>query len=455
MRMPDKKVEKALMGKDKHRVLLFGKRTFGPKRLTNIESNLWYVDQIRFPDEHKKWKDLSSYTLVILDYSTFYSTDEEIFSTDEEIVHPKEIFEKQMIKALTRGTSFCILHYDEDVPEYNKSNPQEGWMSKEDARKYRQLQVGFRWLNEFSIRPFRHYEPIMKGQLKRNEFKGYIENWGTSKIVFKSYGKGSYSDIIYQLDEDFALAFTLNFRAGKLIYMPCQRNFYQLEVLTDTFRTLIDSLITYLAKIRIEPPKWANVPIFSKEEKLVKEKADLEYKLEKKREELNIFNSAKQLLFQSEYGLEEALPRFLSEQCGILTKREETYLEDFWLLDDNKERIAICEVKSYNKGFKKTGLFNLYNHRDEYNLGDTFPAILFVNANLNAVSWEQKNKPIDKQDYRKATDKHILIVRIEDLLFAWQALKEGVITANQLLNIFRKEVGWLRFRKDSSWEILK
>jgi len=78
-----------------------------------------------------------------------------------------------------------------------------------------------------------------------------------------------------------------------------------------------------------------------------------------------------------------------------------------------------------------------------------------VNANLNAASWEQKSKPIDKQDYKEAADKHILIVRIEDLLFAWQALKERVITANQLLNIFRKEVGWLRFRRDSSWEILK
>jgi len=447
MRMPDKKVEKALMGKDKHRVLLFGKRTFGPKKLTNIESNLWHVDQICFPDVDKKLEYLSNYTLVILDYSTFYST-------DKEIVRCKEIFEKQMANALSRGTSFCILHYDEDVPGDEYDHREGLRMSKKDVRKYRQLQIGFRWLNDFSIRPFRHDEPIIKGQLERNEFKRYIDNWGASKMFFEPYEGGSYSDIIYKL-KDFALAFTLDFKPGKLIYMPCQRNFYQLEVLTDTFRTLIDSLITYLAKIRIEPPKWANVPIFNEEERLVKEKADLEHKLKKKHEELNIFSSAKQLLFQSEYGLEEALPRFLSEQCGILAKREEAYMEDFWLLNDNEEKVVICEVKSYNKGFKKTGLFNLYNHRDEYNLGDTFPAVLFVNANLNAAFWEQKSKPIDKQDYKEAADKHILIVRIEDLLFAWQALKERVITANQLLNIFRKEVGWLRFRRDSSWEILK
>jgi len=450
MRMPDKKIEKALMGKDKHRVLLFGERTFGSKKLTNIESNLWHVDQICFPDEHK-WEDLSSYTLVILDYSTFY------YSTNEEIVRCKEIFEKQMRKALDGGTSFCILHYDEDVPGDEYDFREGRRMKKEDVRKYRKLQIGFRWLNDRSIRPFRYDEPIIDGQLKRNEFKRYIDNWGASKMGFVFYRKGSYSDIIYKkFNENVALAFTLDFKPGKLIYMPCQRNFSHLEVLTDTFRTLIDSLITYLTKIRIEPPKWANVPIFSKEEKLVKEKADLEYKLKKKQEELDIFNSAKQLLFQSEYGLEEALPRFLSEQCGILTKREERYKEDFWLLDDNEERIAICEVKSYNKGFKKTGLFNLYTHRDEYNnLSDTFPAILFVNANLNAASWEQKNRPINKQDYKEAADKHILIVRIEDLLFAWQALKDKAITKNRLLDIFKNEIGWLKFEKDKTWEILK
>ncbi len=172
-------------------------------------------------------------------------------------------------------------------------------------------------------------------------------------------------------------------------------------------------------------------------------------------EKLDIVDSAKQLLFQSEYGLEEALPRFLQGQCKIFTQREETYKEDLWLLDPVAQKVVICEVKSYVKGFEKSGLFNLYNHRESYGSDESFPAVLFVNANSNAASWEQKGRPIDKQDYEEAADKHILIVRIEDLLFTWQAFRDGVIDSNKLLAIFQDNVGRLKFKKDRYWEILK
>jgi len=198
-----------------------------------------------------------------------------------------------------------------------------------------------------------------------------------------------------------------------------------------------------------------NNSYFGEEERLFQEKSHLKDKLTECEGKLDIFYSAKQLLFQSEYGLEDALPKFLKEQCGINIKREETYKEDFWILNLKGELVAICEVKSYVKGFKKSGLFNLYSHRESYNLEENFPAVLFVNAHLNAASWEQKDKPIDKQDYEEAADKHILIARIEDLLFAWQAIREGVLGSDQLLNILVKEVGWIKFKIDKSWEILK
>ena len=188
---------------------------------------------------------------------------------------------------------------------------------------------------------------------------------------------------------------------------------------------------------------------------MAEEKVGLESRLAEYQDKLGIFHSAKQLLFQSEYGLEEALPRFLQEQCEVSTERKETYREDFWLLDPSDQKVVICEAKSYVKGFRKSGLFNLYNHRESYGLNEGFPAVLFANANLNAASWKQKDRAIDKQDYREAAHKHILIVRIEDLLFAWQALREGTIDENKLLSIFKDRVGWLRFERNKSWEILK
>lgn len=447
MKSYSKRTERALMGKEKHRVLIFGKRTYGSIRL-NISLDLFDVELIDFPGpDYEKMKELSEYTLIILDYS--------VFSSEGRIGYEKaqEIFEKQMLKALKRGTSFCFLHYDDVVPREDKYNHTHG-MNKEDVKECRRLQIGFYWLDEFDIKPIKFDQPVIYSGVMRNEFKKYMEQAGASRIIFASYGKEPFSDVIAG-KKNYPLAFTLNLFKGKLIYFPCQRDFSRPDMLAETFTVLIDSLITYLTKSRMELPEWARIPTFDEEEKLTKEKAGLEGKLRECQERLDTFHSAKQLLFQSEYGLEEALPRFLQEQCEVSTERKETYREDFWLLDPSGQKVVICEAKSRVKGFRKSGLFSLYNHRESYGLNEGFPAVLFVNAHLNAASWEQKDKPIDERDYKEAADKHILIVRIEDLLFAWQALRESIIDANKLLGIFREGVGWLRFKRDHAWEILK
>lgn len=449
MKRGTKKTERALMGKEKHRVLIFGQRTCGPKAL-NINPDFCDVELILFPYGYERLKNLSDYTLVVLDYSAFLAEDRTSVYGKEQ-----EVFEKQMLQASDSGTCFCILHYDEMVPEHDRYADQQGYMDERGIENCRRLQVGFRWLQKFDIRPLRLDSPFISGELRRNEFKRYIDRWGASKNAFRPYGQGSFSDIIVGLEKEYALAFALDVRRGKLIYLPCQRDFSRPQVLTNAFTILVDSLITYLTKSRMELPEWARIPIFDEEEKLAKEKADVESTLLEYQDKLDAFYSAKQLLFQSEYGLEEALPRFLQEQCDIPVEREETYKEDLWLLDPEGNKVVICEVKSYVKGFKKSGLFHLYNHRESYGLDESFPAVLFVNAHLNAASWEQKDRPIDKQDYKEAANKHILILRIEDVLFAWQALREGIIDPNGLLRIFRDEVGWLKFNRDKSWRIVK
>jgi hypothetical protein len=442
-----KEIEKTLIGKEKHRVLLFGERTC--KDYLDINLDYCVIDVIPFPTGYKNLKTLSDYTLVILDYSAFMQAVAGVYEKEQ------EIFEKQMHQALDLGTCFCFLHYDDIVPADDQYNYRQGHMDEKDIGKCLRMQIGFRWLKYFDIRPMRFDNPICFGEARRNEFKKYIDRWGASKLAFSSYGKETFSDIIVQLGNKFVLAFTLNQERGKLIYLPCQRDFSRKDVLQECFVTLIDCLITYLSKSRMELPEWAAIPIFGEEEKLFQEKSNLKDKLTECEGKLDMFYSAKQLLFQSEYGLEDAVPKFLNEQCGINIKREETYREDFWILNQESELSAICEVKSYVKGFKKGGLFNLYNHRESYNLEESFPAVLFVNANLNAASWEQKDRPIDKQDYEEAANKHLLILRIEDLLFAWQAIREGALTPDKLTKIFNREVGWLKFKKDKTWEILK
>ena len=69
MKIYAKDVERALMGKEKHRILLFGKKTFHTPLTIKLDS--CEVEQVLFPDDGRMPRTLSEYTLVILDYSAF------------------------------------------------------------------------------------------------------------------------------------------------------------------------------------------------------------------------------------------------------------------------------------------------------------------------------------------------------------------------------------------------
>ncbi len=442
-----KRTDATLSGRDKHRVLIFGERTCGSKT-TPITHDLCSVEIIRFPSDYDQMKDLSGYNLVILDYSAFLREQHGVVSSVYE--KEQEVFEKQMLHAAGSGTSFCIVHYDEDVPREDPYSG-AGRMNEDDVKECRRLQIGFRWLEKFSIKAVRLDSPILLSNTVRNEFQAYVDRWGTSKLAFRPYGDGALSDVIVGLTDDYTSGFALDFGRGKLIYLPCQRDFSRPRNTRDLFNRLIDSVTTYLTRTRTDLPPWARTPLFPEEEELARKKVDRERELAECEDELRTFHDAKRLLLKSEYGLEDAVPRFLREECAIPTERQETYKEDFWILDAHGEREAICEVKSYVKGLKKSGLFSIYNHRESYRLSEDFPALLFVNAHLNAASWQQKDRPIDKEHYRWAADNHVLIVRIEDLVLAWDWLRKGGISSSELVTVFTDSVGWLRFCRDGSW----
>lgn len=442
---PTNRSERAFQGMEEHRFLLFGERSSVPYYISVEGCN---VDVVV---DYEDLNDLSEYMLVILDYSAFCGTDRGIVYEKQQ-----EVFDKQMVYALENGTWFCFLHYDDEVPPETRVldptalAPQ---MRQEDVREFRRLQIGFRWLDRCSIRPLKG-ELQSECSLRRGEFQTYMARWGASKNHFLPYENGRFSDVIAELGDGSAVAFVLDQYNGKLIYLPCQRDLERPNTLSEQFATLVASLRTYITKTRTVLPDWANEPMFDDEKEVGKRKALLHQELAQYDQKLRVFYSAKQLLFQSEHGLEDALVEFLQERCGMSVEREERYREDFWLLDSEGNKAAICEVKSRAKGLKRADVYSAYAHRDGYELGDEYPAILFVNLNMNAASRRQKSQPVDTQHCKLARDNHILIVRVEDLLLAWDSLRQGATTPTELLTILTQNAGSLRFKGDGSWEIV-
>jgi len=421
-------------GKMGHRVLLFGEHVFGNDASLIKKHKHAQIDAFTIND-YNKLKRLTDYTLVILDYAPF-------LESSDAAVKKLNVLEKMMQESLNMGTTFCFVHCDESVPRYNQFGHNTGFMLNEDIINCKKYQLGFRWLYSFSIRPNRLSGPVVRAEIGRNEFRPFLKKWGASHNYFTSFGKRHFSDIIYG-PEVHPLGFSLNFGPGRIIFLPFQRDSSRPEDLAEGVHALLDSLLTYITKSLKELPSWAEEPYFD-EEKTIKEQCqEFKYKLAEQEKLLEPFSEAKMLLFQAEYTLEQTVPKFIEEHIGLQTLRMEEFKEDFWILDESNEKAVICEVKSYVKGFKKSGIFSLFNHRETNNLGETFPSVLVVNANLQAGSWEQKVRLIDKQDYVVAAQNHILIVRVEDLIWLWDGVRQGILTKEEVFKALTTFIGWL------------
>jgi hypothetical protein len=263
----NKREQKIAAGKIGHRVLLFGENVFGsdPSAIKKHENA--DIDAVQLQD-YNKLKRLTDYTVVILDYAAFGSS--------RGIASGKQnVFDKMMMEALDEGTTFCFVHYNEKVPEHDRYAYDTGYMEKQDFAACRDRQLGFRWLNHFSIRPLRFRQPIVVGVVKRAEFRQFLSKWGASHNYFSTYGQYQLDDIIYQIQR-YPVAFCNRVGAGRILMMPFQRDFDRPNDLQDAIDTLVDCLLTYITKSLTELPEWARSPFFTAEKTLYDECQELE-----------------------------------------------------------------------------------------------------------------------------------------------------------------------------------
>lgn len=435
----NKRTQKLAGGQMGHKVLLFGEAVFGNEPASLRQHENASIEAVRIQD-YGSLKRLTEYTLVILDYAPFHSS--RGVPADKQ-----NVFDKMMMEALAEGTTFCFVHYDEEVPEYDQYDYDNGHMKKEHIAACRDHQLGFRWLNNLSIRPLHARQPIVAAQVKRGMFQPFLAKWGASHNYFSTYGQSELDDIIYQIQQ-YPMAFSISVRAGRIMLVPFQRDFDRPHDVADAIYSLVDCLLTYIMKSITELPHWAAQPFFEQEKTLHGECMELEARLDERRKDLEPFTTAKELMCQAEYTLERTVPAFLTQHLGLQAERNEQFKEDFWILDASGEKAVLGEVKSYVKGFKKSGIFSLYNHRETNKLPQEFPALLVVNAHMQAASWEEKDRPIDKQDYEVAAQNNTLILRTEDLVRLWDSVQAEKLTPEDILAALTTMTGWLEVQPD-------
>lgn len=312
---------------------------------------------------------------------------------------------------------------------------------------------GFQWHHEHNYRISTRHTPYLSGQCLRNEFQTFFDKWGVSHTSFAPFKDHVFDDILLKSGPD-VLAFAQSHRKGLIFYIPFQRLGLPNDQATQATRLLVQGLCTYINKRSHRLPPWAHSPLFSDEETLQRNIGALELKLEEEKKALNLFDRIKALAISGEHTLEIQLPVFIEEELGIKTRRNEEFVEDFWIQDSQGKDIAICEVKSVSKGFKKGFIYDAYNHREKRGLDESFPAVLFVNANLQSSSWKEKDVSIPAAERKIAFENNVLILRMEDFVRLWDMVRLKKFDSNQVRNLLTTNRGWCFVSGDHKISVL-
>jgi len=429
----DKRNDLIAAGKIGHKVAVIGEKVFGTLSSEELHVEGAEIALFKLPSQYPDIEDFSAYTLVIFDY---------------ELESFQEIIAKRIFEAMGKGVNFCFVHYSH---EGTQNQPLS--LDNSQTRNLYQRQIGLQATWDWHIQSFRSAAPINTGKIRGNEFKRFLEKYGSSSNYYHS--NDGFDEVLYTHGvDDLVLGFSLNAGRGKTIVLPFMRDFARRDILIDGLQTLIDSLITYITNSLTEMPAWAVESAFFEDEvPLFKKRLNLEEELVKVNQEIDTFKEAKGLVFQSKYTLEDTIPRFLRDNLAVNTEREETHKEDFWILDENRKRVGIAEVKSIVKGIRESTLYSVVTHRDENGLEQDFPALLFVNQYLQAGSWKAKNQVIDINDCKFAAQRNVLIIRVEDLVRLWHAVRIGKVSPESVQPLLLSNKGWLHVASNLKIEV--
>jgi hypothetical protein len=162
--------------------------------------------------------------------------------------------------------------------------------------------------------------------------------------------------------------------------------------------------------------------------------------------------SAKGILYMTDFGLQAEVVGFLNEELGVPARLEEGNREDFWLLDpSDASRQAIGEVKGPGKkNLNKGDVGALMGHRQEAGLDDDFPALLVGNTFHRRGTIDERDVEVPEPVHRLAAQEHVLIVRTLDL-FRLRQMQLTRMSTPALLGETVRAGGWLEVTAAGQW----
>ena len=426
---------------NKYKILVYAYDVFGYLISSSSRKANNYIIHYDTFDESK---DFNLYDIVILQHGAFFQKNRH----GQDLIRRNELIQrgKEVMRLIQAGKTLCFLYHH--IPERVPIG-RDVWGRPRSHYDLNKCFLSINMLDRYLQVSLEYHEneiPIHKTH--RSEFTEFIDKYGVgfNSFVFPPDNSSAF-DVISVSPTKNPTAFAYRFSTGATImFLPCYVARKDEDVTTNLFSVLAEAIVTYLQRTKIEAPKWVGEFVFTDEEPLRREFQVVQKRVKDLNKELSRFDEFKKILYLHDYELEKQVPIFL-DSIGILTRRQERFIEDFWILENNRE-VAICECKGLKKNLTRGRLAQLEHHRGEYSLRDDFPAVMFVNIFLGATSLKQKQRQIERKEITKAVNDHLLIIRTIDLVFAYDQISRGLLTAKRLLTLLKTEVGWLEVTRD-------
>jgi len=369
--------------------------------ITKIDdSELFYLN----PESPQNFVDFNP---IIILGGTLFGVEEGYKRVNEAVRREREIF-----NALEKGSVVCITFHIDDLLE--------------------------RVLKRIGKEIFTLEEPRADLRIKRSEFSSLLKKFGSAGYHFEE----DFDDIICETEDGYVVGFAEKVGKGALVFLPCYDiNIFDFAILKDFLQILLDGLRTYLPKIQYKPPNWINSLRFPNEAIIVSEVEKLQREINIKINSLEKYLELKEILWFRDDELVKSVMNFFKE-IGIETKQDEIYEEDFWIVEQGKETV-IVEVKGLDQNLTRPHISKLDEHRGARNKPDDFPALLVVNSFNRAESLKEKDRDISPNEIKKSVQTNVLILRTLDLCNVYSLMERKKLNPSTLLNVIKKENGWL------------
>ena len=335
----------------------------------------------------------------------------------------------QIFAAAKSGQLICVV--------YNEDNPAAG-----DFISARVLErLGAR------LEPF---APSL-ARVYADEFSDYLSVYGVQGFVFEADKAlmGRLQPVAGSTDEGFRVsAFAVAEGQGLIYIVPG-------NIVSGSESKFISALASAIEAHAsgLRSPTTAAILqsfVFSQEAKIRENREAILTELGGLDTRIAEYEARKDILFLRDDPLADAVPIWITKHLGLRTARQEEYIEDFWILDRNGEKVAICEAKGLDKNVQRKHIAALVLHRDERELPDSYPSVLVVNTFADAKTEIQKGKQrVGARECRKAVRDHVLVIRTLDLMRLLDQLDRKVVSERDISKLLTAATGWLKVGGDS------